>query len=109
MGEEAYEKGDYLSASQFYDERLKESPDDARLQFNYGTAVYKNNMFEEAAQAFNQALKSDDLALQEEAYYNRGNALFQREKRPSRPTLSTPWRCGSRPSIPLMVLCSWIL
>lgn len=80
MGEEAYEKGDYLSASQFYDERLKESPDDARLQFNYGTAVYKNNMFEEAAQAFNQALKSDDLALQEEAYYNRGNALFQRGK-----------------------------
>ncbi len=78
MGEEAYEKGDYLSASQFYDERLKESPDDARLQFNYGTAAYKNNMFEEAAQAFNQALKSDDLALQEEAYYNRGNALFQR-------------------------------
>ncbi|MBU0945417.1 MAG: VWA domain-containing protein [Proteobacteria bacterium] len=77
-GEDAYREGDYLTASQFYDERLKESPDDARLHFNYGTAAYKNNMFEEAVQAFNQALKSDDLALQQEAYYNRGNALFQR-------------------------------
>lgn len=78
MGEEAYKEGDYLTASQFYDERLKEFPDNARLQFNYGTAAYKNNMFDDAAQAFTQALKSDDLALQEEAYYNRGNALFQR-------------------------------
>ncbi|MBU0960397.1 MAG: VWA domain-containing protein [Proteobacteria bacterium] len=77
-GEEAYQEGDYLTASQFYDERIKESPDDARLYYNYGTAAYKNNMFEDAAQAFNQALKSDDLGLQEEAYYNRGNALFQR-------------------------------
>lgn len=78
LGEEAYREGDYLTASQFYDERLKESPDDARLHFNYGTAAYKNNLFEDAAQAFTQALKSDDLALQEEAYYNRGNTLFQR-------------------------------
>ncbi len=78
VGEEAYEKGDFLTASQFYDERLKESPDDARLHFNYGTAAYKNNLFEDAAQAFSRVLKSDDLALQEEAYYNRGNALFQR-------------------------------
>ncbi len=78
VGEDAYEKGDFLTASQFYDERLKESPDDAMLHFNYGTAAYKNNLFEDAGQAFSQALKSDDLALQEEAYYNRGNALFQR-------------------------------
>ncbi len=76
-GEDAYRKGDYLTAAEFYDEALQKTPDDARLHFNYGTAAYKNNMYDEAAKAFQEALKSDDLALQEEAYFNRGNALFQ--------------------------------
>ncbi len=80
IGEEAYRKGDFLTASQFYDEELEKSPNDARLHFNYGTAAYKNNMFEDAAKAFSEALKSDDLELQEEAYFNRGNALFQSGK-----------------------------
>ncbi|HID01645.1 MAG TPA: VWA domain-containing protein, partial [Desulfobacterales bacterium] len=77
-GEDAYNEGDFLTASVFYDEQLQESPNDARLQYNYGTTAYKNNMFEDAAKAFSEALKSDDLGLQEEAYYNRGNALYQR-------------------------------
>jgi Ca-activated chloride channel homolog len=77
-GEDAYSEGDFLTASMFYDEQLQESPSDARLHYNYGTAAYKNNMFEDAAKAFTEALKSDDLGLQKEAYYNRGNALFQR-------------------------------
>jgi len=77
-GEEAYNEGDFLTAASFYDEQLQDNPVDARLHYNYGTAAYKNNMFEDAAKAFSEALKSDDLSLQEEAYYNRGNALFQR-------------------------------
>ncbi len=77
-GEDAYNEGDFLTASAFYDELLQESPNDARLHFNYGTTAYKNNMYEDAAKAFSEALKSDDLSLQEEAYYNRGNALYQR-------------------------------
>jgi len=77
VGEDAYNKEDYLSASAFYSEQLELSPDDARLHYNYGTAAYKNNLFEDAAQSFSEALKSDDLNLQELAYYNRGNALFQ--------------------------------
>ena len=76
-GEEAYGTGDYLTASEFYSEALTKSPDDALLHYNYGTAAYKNNMFEDAANSFSEALKSDDLLLQERAYYNRGNALFQ--------------------------------
>ena len=77
-GEDAYSTGDFLTASSFYDEQLQESPGDARLHYNFGTAAYKNNMFEDAAKSFSEALKSDDLGLQQKAYYNRGNALFQR-------------------------------
>lgn len=80
IGEDAYRKGDFLTASEFYDDLLTSSPEDATLHYNYGTAAYKNNMFEEAAKAFTEALKSDDLDLQEEAYFNRGNSLFQRGK-----------------------------
>lgn len=77
-GEDAFAEGDFITAAEFYEEQLQNSPDDARLHYNYGTAAYKNNMFEDAAREFSKALKSDDLGLQEEAYYNRGNALFQR-------------------------------
>lgn len=80
VGEDAYSGGDFLTASEFYSEQLEQSPDDPVLHYNYGTAAYKNNMFADAAQSFAKALKSDDLALQEQAYYNRGNALFQQGK-----------------------------
>jgi len=79
-GEDAYRADDFLTASAFYSEQLELSPNDARLHYNYGTAAYKNNLFEDAAQSFSEALKSDDLNLQELAYYNRGNALFQQGK-----------------------------
>jgi Ca-activated chloride channel family protein len=79
-GVENYGAGDFLGASEFFSQQLELHPDDARLHYNYGTAAYKNNMFEEAAKAFTEALKTDDLALQQEAYYNRGNAQFQRGK-----------------------------
>jgi len=77
VGEDAYRADDFLAASEFYSEQLELSPNDPRLHYNYGTAAYKNNLFEDAAQSFSEALKSNDLNLQELAYYNRGNALFQ--------------------------------
>lgn len=77
IGEDAYEAEDYLTASQYYTEQLERTPDDPMLHYNYGTAAYKNNLFDDAAQSFTEALKSGDLQLQELAYYNRGNAYFQ--------------------------------
>ena len=76
-GEDAYGADDFLTASEFYSEQLELAPDDAMLHYNYGTAAYKNNLFEEAADSFSKALKTDDLHIQELAYYNRGDALFQ--------------------------------
>jgi len=77
-GEEAFAAGDYLGAAQWYDQALKKNPDDPRLHYNAGTAAYKNNLYDEAIASFQQALKSDDLGLQEQAYYNLGNALYQK-------------------------------
>lgn len=77
-GEKAFADGDFLAASKFYIEALKKNPDDPRLHYNAGTAAYKNNLFDDAIASFQQALKSEDLGLQEQTYYNLGNALFKK-------------------------------
>ncbi len=77
-GEEAFQRGDYLQASEYYRGQLEKSPDDPQLLYNFGTSSYKNNMYDDAIEAFSKALKSDDIALQEKAYYNRGNSYYQK-------------------------------
>lgn len=77
-GEEAFAAGDFLGAAEFYDQALKKNPEDPRLHYNAGTAAYKNNLYDEAIASFQQALKSEDLGLQEQTYYNLGNALYKR-------------------------------
>lgn len=78
FGEEAYRSGDYIGASQYYSKRLEQDPDNPKLHFNYGTAAYKNNLFDDAIASFNHALKTEDLDLQAKAYYNRGNAQYRK-------------------------------
>ncbi len=77
-GEDAFAKGDYLQASEYYRQKLEKSPDDPKLLYNYGTAAFKNNMYDEAIESFTKALKSDDVELQKKAYYNKGNSLYQK-------------------------------
>lgn len=76
--ETAYSQNEYLQAAQLYTTMLKSDPDNVVLHYNYGTTAYKNNLFEQAAASFGQALLSDDLLLQEKAYFNQGNALFKK-------------------------------
>jgi len=77
-GEEAYAAGDFIGASEFYNKLLEQEPDNPQLHFNYGTAAYKNNLFDDAISSFTHALKTDDLDLQAKAYYNKGNAQFKK-------------------------------
>ncbi|MFV0436645.1 MAG: VWA domain-containing protein [Desulfopila sp.] len=77
--EEAYSAGDYQKAAEIYGKALKKHPEDPKLHFNFGTTAYKNSKQDEAIASFSEALmKSDDLSLQQKAYYNRGNAQFQK-------------------------------
>ncbi|MDR3630312.1 MAG: VWA domain-containing protein [Desulfocapsaceae bacterium] len=77
-GETAYDAGNYPKAAEFYGKLLKKHPDDPKILFNSGAAAYKNNQYDDAIAAFDGALKSPDLDLQEKAYYNRGNAQFKK-------------------------------
>jgi Ca-activated chloride channel family protein len=67
-----------LQASEYYRQRLEKSPNDPELHYNFGTAAYKNNMQDDAIEAFTKALKSNNVELQKKAYYNRGNSYFQK-------------------------------
>jgi len=75
--ERAYKEGHYDDAAQQYAEAAKKDPGNERLQFNMGAAQYKNGRFSEAGDAFQGALRTQDLALQRQAYYNLGNALYR--------------------------------
>ena len=47
------------------------------LQYNRGDAAYKAGDYSEAGEAFRKALATPNLDLQENAYFNLGNAQYQ--------------------------------
>jgi Ca-activated chloride channel homolog len=75
--QDEYYQGQYLQAQRDYAQSLKLDPTPSRLQFNLGAAAYKARDFTTAAAAFNNALKTREVPLQQSAYYNLGNALFR--------------------------------
>ncbi|MBW2328069.1 MAG: VWA domain-containing protein [Deltaproteobacteria bacterium] len=76
QGEELFKNGNYEQSIQFYQEQLKNDPDDPTLHYNLGDALYRNKKYKEAVSAFNNGLKTEDLSLQARSYYNRGNTQF---------------------------------
>jgi Ca-activated chloride channel family protein len=72
-----YESGRYADALREYERLQKRRPGDDRLRFNVGAAAYKSDNLEQAAEHFGSVLRSTDLGLQQRAYYNLGNTLFQ--------------------------------
>ena len=77
-GERAYNNEEYLAAQQYYQTLLEKDPNNPQLLYNNGTVAYKNNLLEQAAESFSKALSSDDISLQEKAYYNLGNVYYRK-------------------------------
>lgn len=77
VAEEAYKKGDYGRAAEAYGQAAAKNPGRPVLHFNHGAAEYKSGNFDAAAQAFSKALRSNDVKLQQDDFYNLGNARFR--------------------------------
>jgi hypothetical protein len=73
-GLRAYQTGNYTNAVEALKKTVLTYPDLGH--FNLAAAHFKQNEFKEASTHFQEALRSTDLTLQADAYYNRGNALL---------------------------------
>src|SRR5262249_16784846 len=75
--EQAYQKGDFAKSQQDYATVAAKEPAKAELQFNTGSAAYKPAASTPAASVFEKSLKTEQVPLQQEAYYNLGNTKYR--------------------------------
>jgi tetratricopeptide (TPR) repeat protein len=67
-------------ALKYYKDAEVEKPKQPVLDYNIGSALYKQNKYPEAVQRYIRALDTDDPKFQADTYYNSGNALFRAEQ-----------------------------
>jgi Ca-activated chloride channel family protein len=72
-----YEAHEYKGALSEYQELIAKNPDDPRLHYNAGAAAYQATKFDEAVKQFQASAGSRDLDLQQQSFYNLGNAEFR--------------------------------
>src|SRR5262245_37277075 len=75
--EQAYQKSDFAKSLQDYAAIAAKEPAKAELQFNTGSAAYKAGDYAQAASGFEKSLKTEQVPLQQEAYYNLGNTKYR--------------------------------
>ena len=75
--EKAYRKGDFATAEQQYQAAAAKAPGKPELEFNAGSAAYKAALFDKSADAFQKSLKTDQVKLQQDSYYNLGNTQYR--------------------------------
>ncbi len=76
-GNKLFERGDYGQAAEKYKEALKKDQNSDIINFNLGTALYKNKEYDQAVEQLQRSLLSDDEKLRGKAGYNLGNALYK--------------------------------
>lgn len=75
--QKAYQRGDYKGALTEYERLLGQSPRDPRLSYNAGNAAFQAGLYGRATELFTDSLTSPDLQLQQQAFYNLGNASYR--------------------------------
>jgi Ca-activated chloride channel family protein len=75
--EQEYKKGNYSTAEKQYELAAATDPQAAPLQFDVGAAAYKTADYDKALPAFQKALGTDQIGVQQQAYYNIGNTQYR--------------------------------
>lgn len=75
--EALFKEGDFAGAAEQYRAALEDRPDDPRVRYNLGSSLYRTGDFEAAERAFEEALRTDDVALQKDIFYNLGNTRYR--------------------------------
>lgn len=77
QGNRLYEQGKFADSLKMYEEALQKDPESDIINFNAGTALYKQKRYDGAVDRFQKAILSDDASLRERAYYNLGNSFYK--------------------------------
>lgn len=72
-----YNQGKFEASIDKYNKALEKDKDSDIINFNVGTALYKNGNYEEAINHLQKSLLTDDKAFQEKVRYNLGLAYYQ--------------------------------
>ncbi len=81
-GNRAYEKGNYQDAAGRYMRALGADPSSFEAHYDLGNALYRQEMYDQAAQVLQQTA-ADSLAVpidRAQAFYNLGNTQFRQKK-----------------------------
>lgn len=77
----AFENGDYEQAVELYQRAIADDPDNAKLHFNLGNALFKLGQLDDADRAFEQYKRLVDSPVEESyADYNKGRMLTDMEQ-----------------------------
>lgn len=77
FGNEAFERGDYPAALDFYEKAARVTADPGKISFNKAAAYYRLERYKEAIECYRRALDDDQAPVERRAraYYDLGNAL----------------------------------
>lgn len=77
----AFENGDYEQAVELYQQAIEDDPNNAKLHFNLGNALFKLGQSDDADRAFEQYRNLTDSPVEESyADYNKGRMLTDAEE-----------------------------
>ena len=87
-GNEAFARGEYDASLEKYEKAGELKPDSGVVLFNRGAALYRQERYDEALNAFeraaSQAMTEGYRDLEAKSRYNMGNSAFRRAERLSR-------------------------
>lgn len=70
-------KGEFVEGEQLYRQAIEEKPEDMRLRYNLGIALYRQGKYADAITVFTDAQGTTDPDLQADILHNMGNAMYR--------------------------------
>lgn len=76
--EQAYQAKQYPQSLEKLEQGIEAAPNEARLHYNKGNALYQSQKYSQATEAYRQALTLEgNLGEQAQTWYNLGNSYFR--------------------------------
>ncbi|MBF0123025.1 MAG: tetratricopeptide repeat protein [Candidatus Omnitrophica bacterium] len=77
LGNRSYNQGDFKAAKGQYEKAAERNPRQALIDYDRGTAYYKDGEYDKAVEYLRRGLLTEDKKAIKNVYFNLGNALYQ--------------------------------